>query len=111
MGKSGHRGCMVGNNSASVLVDAYMKGVKVDDIKTLYEGLLHGTENVHPEVSSTGRLGHEYYNKLGYVPYDVKINENAARTLEYAYDDWCIYKLAKELKRPKKEINLLQSVP
>jgi predicted alpha-1,2-mannosidase len=102
----GHRGCMVGNNSASVLVDAYMKGVKVDDIKTLYEGLLHGTENVHSEVSSTGRLGHEYYNKLGYVPYDVKINENAARTLEYAYDDWCIYKLAKELKRPKKEINL-----
>ena len=102
----GQRGCMVGNNSASVLVDAYMKGVKVDDIKTLYEGLLHGTENVHPEVSSTGRLGHEYYNKLGYVPYDVKINENAARTLEYAYDDWCIYKLAKELKRPKKEINL-----
>lgn len=102
----GHRGCMVGNNSASILVDAYMKGVKVDDVKTLYEGLIHGTENVHPEVSSTGRLGHEYYNKLGYVPYDVKINENAARTLEYAYNDWCIYKLAKELKRPKKEINL-----
>ena len=102
----GHRGCMVGNNSASVLVDAYMKGVKVDDIKTLYEGLIHGTENVHPQVSSTGRLGYEYYNKLGYVPYDVKINENAARTLEYAYNDWCIYQLAKELKRPKKEINL-----
>ena len=102
----GHRGCMVGNNSASVLVDAYMKGVKVDDIKTLYEGLIHGTENVHPQVSSTGRLGYEYYNKLGYVPYDVKINDNAARTLEYAYNDWCIYQLAKELKRPKKEINL-----
>ena len=102
----GHRGCMVGNNSASVLVDAYMKGVKVDDLKTLYEGLLHGTKNVHPEVSSTGRLGHEYYNELGYVPCDVKIHENAARTLEYAYDDWCIYKLAKELKRPKKEIKL-----
>lgn len=102
----GHRGCMVGNNSASVLVDAYMKGVKVDDIKTLYEGLIHGTENVHPQVSSTGRLGYKYYNKLGYVPYDVKINENAARTLEYAYNDWCIYQLAKELKRPKKEINL-----
>lgn len=94
----GHRGCMVGNNSASVLVDAYMKGVRVDDVATLYEGLLHATENVHPEISSTGRLG--------YVPYDVKINENAARTLEYAYDDWFIYKLAKELKRPKKEINL-----
>ena len=102
----GHRGCMVGNNSASVLVDAYMKGVRVDDVATLYEGLLHATENVHPEISSTGRLGYEYYNHLGYVPYDVKINENAARTLEYAYNDWCIYKLAKELKRPKKEINL-----
>ena len=97
---------MVGNNSASILVDAYLKGVKVEDVETMYQGILHGTENVHPEVSSTGRLGHEYYNELGYVPYDVKINENAARTLEYAYDDWCIYQLAKELKRPKKEIEL-----
>ena len=40
------------------------------------------------------------------MPYDVKINENAARTLEYAYDDWCLYQLAKKLDRPKKEINL-----
>lgn len=102
----GHRGCMVGNNSASVLVDAYLKGIKVEDVKTLYEGLIHGTKSVHPEVSSTGRLGHEYYNKLGYVPYDVKINENTARTLEYAYDDWCIYQLAKALDRPKKEQKL-----
>lgn len=102
----GHRGCMVGNNSASVLADAYLKGVKVKDVETLYQGILHGTESVHPEVSSTGRLGYEYYNKLGYVPYDVKINENAARTLEYAYDDWCIYQLAKALDRPKKEIKL-----
>ena len=105
-GSPGHRGCMVGNNSASILVDAYMKGVKVDDLETLYKGLIHGTENVHPTVSSTGRLGHEYYNKLGYVPYDVKINENAARTLEYAYNDWCIYQIAKELGRPKKELDL-----
>ena len=102
----GHRGCMVGNNSASVLADAYLKGVKVDDVTTLYEGLIHGTKNVHPEVSSTGRLGYEYYNELGYVPYDVKINENTARTLEYAYDDWCIYRMAKALNRPKKELKL-----
>ena len=93
----GHRGCMIGNNSASVLVDAYLKGVKVEDVKTMYEGLLYGTEHVHPEISSTGRLGYEYYNKLGYVPYDVKINENAARTLEYAYDDWCISQLAEAM--------------
>ncbi|MDR2916275.1 MAG: GH92 family glycosyl hydrolase [Tannerella sp.] len=102
----GHRGCMVGNNSASILTDAYLKGVKVNNVQTLYEGLIHGANNVHPAVSSTGRLGHEYYNKLGYIPYNVGINENAARTLEYAYDDWCIYKMAKELKRPEKEIEL-----
>ena len=102
----GHRGCMIGNNSASVLADAYLKGVKVEDTETMFEGILHGTKNVHPKVSSSGRLGHEYYNTLGYVPYDVKINENTARTLEYAYNDWCIYRLAKELKRPQEEIDL-----
>ncbi len=93
----GHRGCMVGNNSASILVDAYLKGIKVDDVKTLYEGLIHGCNDVMESVSSTGRLGYEYYNRLGYVPYDVKISENAARTLEYCYDDWCILQLAKLL--------------
>lgn len=87
----GHRGCMVGNNSASVVADAWLKGLRGYDIETLWEAVKNGTEKVHPEVSSTGRLGHEYYNKLGYVPYNVGINENAARTLEYAYDDWCIY--------------------
>jgi predicted alpha-1,2-mannosidase len=101
----GHRDCMVGNNSASILVDAYLKGVQVDDVETLLKGLINGTENVHPRIRSTGRLGNEYYNKLGYVPYNVKINESAARTLEYAYDDWCIYRLAKALNRPQQEID------
>lgn len=103
----GHRDCMVGNNSASVLVDAYLKGIRVADVQTLYEGLLHGTQSVHSSISSTGRRGFDYYNRLGYVPYDVKINESVARTLEYAYDDWCIYQLARELKRPKKELKQL----
>lgn len=102
----GHRGCMIGNNSASILADAYLKGIKVDDVTTLYEGLIHGTKNVHPEVSSTGRLGYEYYNELGYVPYDVKINENTARTLEYAYDDWCIYRMGEKLGRPAEELDV-----
>lgn len=102
----GHRDCMVGNNSASVIVDAYLKGIRVDDVKTLYEGLIATANSEHPSVKSTGRLGYQFYNKLGYIPYDVGIRENAARTLEYAYDDWCIYKLAKELKRPKDEIAL-----
>ena len=88
------------------MADAYLKGLRGYDIETLYEAMIHGTKNVHPVVSSTGRLGHEYYNTLGYVPYDVKINENAARTLEYAYADWTIYRLAKALNRPKEEIDL-----
>ena len=94
----GHRGCMVGNNSASVVSDAILKGITPqEDIATLYEAMLAGRDKVHPTVSSTGRLGHEYYNTLGYVPYDVGINESAARTLEYAYDDWCIAQVAKKL--------------
>ena len=101
----GHRNCMVGNNSASVLADAYLKGVKVEDVETLFEGLIHGSENVHPTVASTGRIGHQYYNTLGYVPYNVGINENAARTLEYAYNDWCIYQMAKELGKPQEIID------
>ena len=104
----GHRGCMVGNNSASVLADAFVKGIRVQDTEALYEGLQAGTRAVHPSVSSTGRLGHEYYNTLGYVPCDVGIHENAARTLEYAYNDWCILQVAKALGRPKKEIRELE---
>jgi predicted alpha-1,2-mannosidase len=100
----GHRDCMIGNNSASIVADAYLKGLRGYDIQTLYEALLHGAEHVHPKVSSTGRLGHEYYNRLGYVPYNVGIRENTARTLEYAYSDWAIYKLAKALNRPEAEV-------
>jgi predicted alpha-1,2-mannosidase len=101
----GHRNCMVGNNSASIVADAYLKGLRGYDIETLYQAVLHGTEHVFPGIHSTGRLGYEQYNKLGYVPYDVGINESAARTLEYAYDDWTIYRLAKALNRPEAEIN------
>ena len=102
----GHRGCMVGNNSASVVADAFLKGVTKADAQKMYEGLLSGANSVHPRVSSTGRLGYDYYNKLGYVPYDVKINESAARTLEYAYDDWCIYRMGQKLGRPKEELDV-----
>ena len=99
----GHRNCMVGNNSASIVADASIKGIRGYDIETLWQAVKHGTKAVHPQVASTGRLGHEYYNKLGYVPCDVGINESAARTLEYAYDDWCIAQLGKALGKPKKE--------
>ena len=91
----GHRNCMVGNNSASIVADAYLKGLRGYDIDKLWEAVVHGTTAVHPEVKSTGRLGYEYYNELGYIPYNVGIKENVARTLEYAYDDWCAWKLAR----------------
>ncbi len=101
----GHRGCMVGNNSASVVADAIIKGITPEeDWQTLYDCIVYGTENVHPEVSSTGRLGHEYYNTLGYIPYNVGIHENVARTLEYAYNDWCILQLGRKLGRPDEEL-------
>ncbi len=103
----GHRGCMVGNSSASVVADAMLKGIGTPGNEEEYfAGMVHGANNVHPRVASSGRMGHEYYNSLGYVPYDVNINENAARTLEYAYDDWCIYQVAKKLGRPADEIAL-----
>lgn len=101
----GHRNCMVGNNSASVVAEAYLKGIRGYDIETLWEALKHGAHNVHPEVPSTGRLGHEFYDRLGYVPCDRGINESAARTLEYAYDDWCIWQLGKALHKPENEIS------
>jgi putative alpha-1,2-mannosidase len=78
---------MVGNNSASVVSDAYLKGGRGYDINTLYQALTTWRQQRWP--GATGRDGVDYYNTLGYVPYDVKINENAARTLEYAYDDFC----------------------
>ena len=102
----GHRGCMVGNNSASIVADAYLKGLRGYDIATLWEAVVSGTDKVHPKVKSTGRLGHEFYNTLGYVPYDKGINESAARTLEYAYNDWCIYQLGKALGKPESEIGI-----
>ncbi|MHB1179401.1 MAG: GH92 family glycosyl hydrolase [Daejeonella sp.] len=101
----GHRTSMIGSNSASIIADVYLKGVRGYDINALYEGILKNSENEGP-ISSVGRKGVKYYNDMGYVPYDVGINENAARTLEYAYDDFTIYQLAKALNRPRKEVEL-----
>jgi predicted alpha-1,2-mannosidase len=99
----GHRDCMIGSNSASLIADSYLKGIRGYDIETLYKAILKNTDSVGP-VSSVGRLGAKYYNELGYIPYNVGINENAARTLEYAYADFCISRLAESLGRPAAEI-------
>ena len=101
----GHRGCMIGSNSASLIADSYLKGIRGFDIETLYQAILKNTESWNEQVTSVGRFGADYYNKLGYIPYNVGIRENTARTLEYAYADYCIWKLATELKRPQEEID------
>ena len=102
----GHRGCMIGSNSASIIADSYMKGNRDYDIETLYEAIIKNTKSVGP-ITSVGRAGAEYYNELGYVPSGgLGFRENTARTLEYAYADYCIWQLAKELNRPQEEIDL-----
>jgi predicted alpha-1,2-mannosidase len=103
----GYANIMIGNNSASVVADAYIKGVKAPSIDTLYTALLKGANNEGP-MDAVARKGARYYTTLGYVPADANINESAARTLEYAYDDFAIYQLAKKLNRSKEEIALYE---
>ncbi|MNK07520.1 Glycosyl hydrolase family 92 [compost metagenome] len=104
----GYANIMVGNNSAAVVADAYIKGMRGYDIKTLWDAVKHGANNEGP-MTAVGRAGVKYYNELGYVPYDVNINENAARTLEYAYDDFAIYQLGRALGKPASEIEVYKN--
>jgi len=103
----GHRNCMIGSNSASLIADSYLKGIRGYDIETLYEAILKNTKG-HGPVQSVGRYGADYYNELGYVPYDVDVRENTARTLEYAYADYCIWKLGSELGRKEEELEIFK---
>lgn len=96
---------MVGNNSASVVSDAYIKGLRGYDIETLWEALKKGANNSGP-MEAVGRDGVKFYNELGYVPFDAGIHENAAKTLEYAYDDFAIYNLGRALGKPESEIGI-----
>ncbi|NMH87140.1 glycoside hydrolase family 92 protein [Flavivirga sp. Y03] len=94
----GHRDCMIGSNSAPIIADAHLSGIEGFDKELLLEAIIKNATvaNGRP-VNSVGRAGIDYYNELGYVPYDVGINENAARTLEYAYADFTIAQMAKSL--------------
>jgi len=99
----GHRASMIGNNSASIVADALITDRKGYDKDLLWEALKHGANSAYPKHSSTGRFGYEYYNKLGYIPADVKVDQNVARSLEYAYNDWCIYEFGKARGKPEAE--------
>jgi len=104
----GHRDCMVCSNSAINIADAYLRGIRGYDIETLYEAIIKNSNSVGP-LNSVGRYGAEYYNDIGYIPYDVGVNENAARTLEYAFADWSISELGVALNKPKLEIDLYRN--
>ncbi len=103
----GHRDCMIGSNSASIIAEAYIKGIQNFDIETAYKGIINSSNNEGP-VSSVGRKGAKEYNELGFIPYDTSINESVARTLEYAYNDFSIWKLAEQLHKPDEEILLFK---
>lgn len=103
----GHRDCMIGSHSASIIADAYLKGIRGYNIDLLYEAIIKNTVQAGP-LSSIGRLGAQEYNDLGYIPCDAGINQNVSRTLEYAYDDYCIYLLGKALNRPKHEVDVFR---
>ena len=81
--------CMIGYYSVPVIVDAYMKGIRNYDVKETFDAVLSSSNyDVYDGIG--------YYKKFGYVPEDLNSN-SASKTLEYAYDDWCIYKFAEAL--------------
>lgn len=87
-------GSMVGNHAISLLADAWAKGIHTFDPKEALAAYLHEAGNKGPWGPANGREGWKEYYQLGYVPYP-NYRESTAKTLEYAYDDWCGYQLAK----------------
>jgi predicted alpha-1,2-mannosidase len=94
----GHRECMVGNNAFSLLADGWAKGVRSFDAGKAVDAMVHDAYTNGP-ISTIGRHGAQYYHSLGYVPYspvkgEVSFGEATAKTLEFAYNDYCAAKLA-----------------
>jgi predicted alpha-1,2-mannosidase len=89
----GEGGSMIGNHAISLLTDAWVKGIRTFDPQKALEAYLHEATNKGPWGPANGRHGWKEYYQLGYVPYP-EIGEATAKTLEYAYDDFCGYQLA-----------------
>ncbi len=88
---------MIGDHPAPAILDAYMKGIKNFDTEKAYQAVKkNATEIPPPEHRSKGRVGLKYYHDYGYIPYD-KERQSVSRTLEYAYNDWCVAQFAKAL--------------
>jgi predicted alpha-1,2-mannosidase len=91
----GETGGMLGNHSISLLADAWMKGIRSFDPKQALEAYYHEATNKGPWGSANGRPGWKEYYADGYVPYTKQTEGSTAWTLEFAYDDFCAYQLAK----------------
>ena len=93
-----------GSNAEVVIADAFVKGLgrgeggKTIDYALALEAMLHDAEaDPGPEHEKHGRGGLTESLRLGYIPYG--IDRAGTRTIEYAYDDWCIAQVAKGLGR------------
>jgi predicted alpha-1,2-mannosidase len=96
----GHRSIMIGQNSFSLLADAWIKGIRGFDAEKALEAMVHDVTG--SPMGAVGRDGATEYNELGYLPYssargERKFTEATAKTLEYAYDDFCAAQLAKAI--------------
>jgi predicted alpha-1,2-mannosidase len=91
----GETGGMLGNHSISLLADAWMKGIRSFDPKQALEAYYHEATNKGPWGSANGRPGWKEYYADGFVPYTKQTEGSTAWTLEFAYDDFCAYQLAK----------------
>lgn len=86
-------GSMIGNHAITLFADAWAKGIQTFDPQLALKAYLHESTNKGPWGPSNGRDGWKEYAQLGYVPYP-KYREATAKSLEYAYDDFCGYQLA-----------------
>ena len=100
---SNYTATMIGYHAASLVADAYMKGYRDFDVQKAYKAALRAAEYDTAHIKCNPYIlpylmpkARYYKNKLGYIPCD-KENEAVAKALEYAYDDWCIATLAREL--------------
>lgn len=90
----GESGMMTGNHAISVLADAWAKGIRTFDPGRVLDCYLHDATNKGSVMDAVGRPEWQDYFTLGYVPVDKDRGCSASKTLEYAYDDWCAWKLA-----------------
>jgi predicted alpha-1,2-mannosidase len=95
----GEGGSMIGNHAISLLADAWAKGIRTFDPEQALKAYLHEATDKGPWGPANGRDGWKEYYQLGYVPYP-QYREATAKTLEYAYDDFCGYQLAKLTNKP-----------